>query len=369
MAEEDNAGTTDANSEENQALRAPFERWLAAQWEAEVEVLPFESPKSGFSAKTLFAPVRVRDGAGQREERLVLRVENPEPAIYPVQAPALQVEVEIQYRVMEALHRAGGIPLAPLVGYEANADVLGQPFFVMRHLAGEVATENPPYTQAGFFVDASPESRRRMVEAGLRVMADVHRVDWKAAGFEWLVAPGTTPGVEAQLDLWQEYGYRELDGRVHPIFDAGVEWLRANLPGGLENRFSWGDSRLGNIIFDRDEIACITDFENSAVAPAEIDLGWWLMFDRTQHECVGTERLPGEPTRDEQREFYYQCAGRDFGDTTWYEVFAGMRYTAIVVRVMNRSVDRGLVPPDHGIWLANPASQCLAQLLDVPVPW
>ena len=141
------------------------------------------------------------------------------------------------------------------------------------------------------------------------------------------------------------------------------------MPGELENRFSWGDSRLGNIIYAGDQVACITDFENAAIAPAEIDLGWWLMFDRTQHEVVATQRLPGEPTREEQRAFYMRCAGRDLGDMHYYEVFAAMRYTAIVVRVMNRGVERGMVPPDHGLWLANPASQCLADLLDMPVPW
>jgi hypothetical protein len=46
-----------------------------------------------------------------------------------------------------------------------------------------------------------------------------------------------------------------------------------------------------------------------------------------------------------------------------------MRYTAIVVRVMNRGVDRGMVPKEHGLWLANPASQCLADLLEIEVPW
>ena len=27
------------------------------------------------------------------------------------------------------------------------------------------------------------------------------------------------------------------------------------------------------------------------------------------------------------------------------------------------------VCPDHGIWLANPASQCLADLLGIDAPW
>ena len=155
---------------------------------------------------------------------------------------------------------------------------------------------------------------------------------------------------------------------MHPVFEEGVRWLRAQLPGGLDNRFSWGDSRLGNILFDGTRCAAITDFENAAVAPAEFDLGWWLMFDRTQHECVGIERLPGEPSREEQREIYARFAGRPIGDTHYHEVLGAMRYTAIVVRVMNRAEERAFIPPDHEIWLRNPASACLADLLGMARP-
>ena len=50
-------------------------------------------------------------------------------------------------------------------------------------------------------------------------------------------------------------------------------------------------------------------------------------------------------------------------DTTAYEVFAAARYCVIVVRVMNRWEQRGLLPDDHTIWLENPASTALAALL------
>ena len=352
-------------ADDNTALREPFEGWLAARWPevTNLEVDEFESPKSGFSAKTLFAPVRYERGGAVIEEKVVLRVENPEPAIYPAQAPGLDVEVEIQFRAMEALAGTGRIPLAPLIGYEPDTSVLGSQFFAMGHVQGEVTIENPPYTLEGFFTDASPEARRGMIEDGLRILSEVHRLDWKAAGLDWLVPLGKTPGVEVQLDLWESFGLRELAGRVHPVFEQAASWLRTNLPGELENSFSWGDSRLGNIIYRDARCVCITDFENAAIAPAEIDLGWWLMFDRTQHEVAEASRLPGEPTREEQRDYYYECAGRSLGDTHYYEVFAAFRYTAIVARVMNRWVDLGILKTDHELWLKNPAAYCLADLM------
>jgi hypothetical protein len=44
-------------------------------------------------------------------------------------------------------------------------------------------------------------------------------------------------------------------------------------------------------------------------------------------------------------------------------LFAAYRYCAIVVRVMNRAVERGQLPANHTIWLDNPATTVLRQLL------
>jgi aminoglycoside phosphotransferase (APT) family kinase protein len=337
-----------------------------------VDVLGLDKPTSGFSAETLVLDARIDYGDGPVEERFVLRKETPDPPVYPQQAPGTDVEIEIQYRVMDAVARHSPVPIAPLVGYEPDPSVLGTQFFVMRHVAGQVPIESPPYTQEGFFVGASPEQRTQLIDRGLQTMAAVHAIDWRAAGLEWLVAPGTTPGWRQQLDVWTAYAERELAGRVHPTYAEGQAWLRAHLPGELPVGLCWGDPRPGNMIWRDFENVCTTDFEAASIAPAEVDLGWWLLFDRTMHEDAGlqgdgtrrSERLPGDVSRDEQRAIYERHAGRPVGDTTWFEIFAGVRYCAIVVRVMNRLVDRGMMPPDHTVWLENPAASALRSLLD-----
>ena len=348
-------------STETEVWRAPLARWLAERLPAEaVEVGEIARLAGGYSAETLRVEARV----GGRPERFVLRREMPEPSVYPVQAPGLDVEVEIQWRAMSGLARVSKVPLAPLVGFERDAAVLGAPFFVMGFVDGQVPPVAPPYASAGFFAEATPEERRRLIEDGLAVLAQVHAVDWQAAGFGWLVPPGGTPGARAQLALWERYAERELGGREHPLLARGLAWLHAHAPPASRLAVSWGDARPGNMIWRDFRCVCVTDFENVAVAEAELDLGWWLMFDRWSHECFGAPRLPGEPTRDEQRDFYARCAGRPVADTRWYEIFAAARYCAIVVRVMNRSVARGELPADQRIWLDNPASTCLAQLLN-----
>ena len=43
---------------------------------------------------------------------------------------------------------------------------------------------------------------------------------------------------------------------------------------------------------------------------------------------------------------------------------AALRYAAVVVGVMNRLAARDLLPADSMIWRDNPASDCLAMLLE-----
>ncbi len=330
-----------------------------------VTVSGIGAPKSGYSAETIVVDTEVVRRADQAatEQRFVVRIESPDPAVYPVQAPGLDIEIEVQWRAMSAVSTHSTVPIAPLIGYEPDPSVIGAPFFVMGHVDGEVPIESPIYTTEGFFFDAAPADRRRMVSNGLGVLAQVHGIDLDLAGLEWLDVAGEPPGSERQLRLWHEYAQRELDGRTHPVLDRGFAWLHDNVPATSPVGVSWGDGRLGNIIWRELEPVCVTDFEAVSLAPPEHDLGWWLLFDRWSHEAMDAPRLDGEPTRDEQREIYYEALGRDLGDSTWHEVFAAARYSAIVVRVMNRMVDRGQMPVEATYWLENHAVACLDMLL------
>jgi aminoglycoside phosphotransferase (APT) family kinase protein len=345
---------------------APLGDWLVAHLpdvDAAV-VTAATGASSGFSAETLVVDtVLTRDGVEQAD-KVVLRRESPEPPVYPVQVPGWQVEIELQYRIMDALGRHSSVPVAPMLGYEADPAVLGAPFFVMGYVPGDVPVEDPPYPGAGFFVDATPAQRTQLLEHGLATVAAVHEVDWRTAGLDFLVAPGATPGIDHQLALWERYGRDELRDRVHPVMERGWEYLRAHdvtpSPVGL----CWGDPRPGNLRFVDFEVVCATDFEAASIAPPELDVGWWIMFDRTMHEWPGLPRLDGDLTREEQLAAYERVSGRTVRDIEWWEICAAVRYCAIVVRVMNRAVHRGLMPEDHTIWRDNPPALVLEQLLD-----
>ena len=349
------------------SIRAPFRRWLSTLWpgSTRLELGEFSGAATGYSAQTLIVPVSFeRDGASV-EERVVLRIENLGPPVYPQQTPQLDVEIDIQYRAMQAVAGVSKLPLAGLIAYEADAKILGAPFFVMEFVAGETPLVDPPYPKEGFFLDAAPADRKRMIEGGLRLLAELHRVDWRAAGLGWLVASGTTPGTVAQIDIWENYLREHLRDRENPLADDVLLWLRRNVPAGLEAGLSWGDARPGNLIWRDFEPVCVTDWENVAIAPAEMDIGWWLMFDRTCHDYAfeAVSRLEGEPSIDEQRNFFAGLTGADPDVIRYFELFGALRYVAIITRMMNLYVEQGHLAADHTMWRDNPPARIAEELL------
>ena len=198
-----------------------------------VELTGIRRASSGFSADTVIVDCRVDRGSTEArvEQRVVLRTESPDPPIYPVQVPGWKVEIELQYRVMDALARNSTVPVADLIGYEADPSVLGTQFFVMGYVDGQVPIENPPYTTEGFFLAATPGERGQLIEEGLQLLARFHTLDWRAAGLDWLVTPGATPGLATQLDIWERYGRAELRDREHPLLErASRGCTRTNRP-------------------------------------------------------------------------------------------------------------------------------------------
>lgn len=336
--------------------------WLSGPLRGRPALTAQGKPGSGYSSETLI--VNASTSAG--EQRLVLRRDGADDPIYPSQAPGLTTGVGFQRLVMGALE--GAVPLARVVGDEPDPSVLGAPFFVMEYVDGLVPIEDPPCTREGFYAEASPEARSTMIGDGLRVLADLHDIFWRGTDLEVLDPPGTTPGARRQREIWVSSLRTALGERTSPVIDESIAFLEERQPADPapdDVRLSWGDARLGNMIWDAStyRCLCVTDFEGAALAEVELDVGWWLMADRWMHEGSGQERLPGEPTRAEQVAIYEQASGRTVGETGWYEVFAALKFATTAVLVMNRYDAQGVMPEGHTFWRDNPATDVLALAL------
>ena len=129
--------------------------------------------------------------------------------------------------------------------------------------------------------------------------------------------------------------------------------------GPLLGRLSAGEHLLG-----WSTPVCTTDFEGATIAPAEFDLGWFLSFDRLIHEACGNPRLDGEPTREELVGVYEQALGRRAVGVRWHEAFGAARYCTLVLRIMNRLEERGLLPPGSDLYLGGGVTDALRMQLE-----
>jgi aminoglycoside phosphotransferase (APT) family kinase protein len=349
-------------------VAATLSSWLATRLPdgARPVVSSVEAPAAnGFSNETILCEADWEVGGRRVPHRLVVRVAPTRNLLF------LDAEFSTQYRVMRTLADGGaGVRLPPLGWYEEDASWLGVPFFTMEHVAGLVPPDNLPYTMEGWVLEATPAEQERMWSSGIEAMAQVHRADWRGLGLDWLADPARgRPGLEQQLAYYREFLDWSAGGRPQPVTEATWEWLVANRPqedGDVV--LCWGDARLGNIIWQGFEPAAVLDWEMATLAQPELDLGWWLYFDRQFTEGLAVDRPPGFPSHEETVERYAELLGRPLRDLFYYEVFSGFRFAVIMCRLTDLMVASGQLPEDTDMGTNNLATQFTAQLLGLPPP-
>lgn len=352
-----------------ETYRASLDAWMARRMpEAErVRVHDVDMPRStGFSNETVFFSTTAAVSGRETTRKWVARIEPPDGGLFPEQTDQCGVSCEVQHRIMRAVRDSGVAPIPELLPFESDTGVLGRPFFVMEFIEGVIPADVPRYTQAGFLVDeATPAERERMVREACETMAAIGGLDWRSLGLEWLDVTGSgKPSLADQLALYRAYVEGHLGDREHPIIRASLDWLEANAPD-APCGVSWGDSRLGNMIWQDYRCASVCDWEAVALCPPEADIGWFVMFDRMSHEDLGASRLEGFPTREEQVALWEARSGRRVADSIdYWEIFGAMRFDAIMIKLGDRMLRAGIVPPDASISVNNGTTEALARLLE-----
>jgi aminoglycoside phosphotransferase (APT) family kinase protein len=171
------------------------------------------------------------------------------------------------------------------------------------------------------------------------------------------------------MSYYREFFDWAAQGTVHPTLDATWSWLVAHQPAEAgEVVLSWGDSRIGNIIWDDFRCAAVLDWEMASLGQPEMDLGWWLYFDRQFSDGLGVPRPAGFGTHEDTIARYSELMGRPLHDLFFYEVFSGFRFAVIMVRLAELLMGSDILPDDSDMATNNLATQLLATMLDLPAP-
>jgi aminoglycoside phosphotransferase (APT) family kinase protein len=205
-----------------------------------------------------------------------------------------------------------------------DESILGVPFYVMEEVHGSVITSDVPAA-----LD-TPEHRAGIGEQLVDALAEIHAVDWRAAGLEGFGKP--TGYLERQLrrfnGLWEHNKTRELDAVAEV-----AQWLADNLPESPESTIVHGDYRLGNVMVADDapaRVVSVFDWELSTIGDPLADVGYltvtWAQADDPEDLAFGTlsaaTRKEGFPTREWLIERYEAQTGRSVEALDWYQALA-----------------------------------------------
>jgi aminoglycoside phosphotransferase (APT) family kinase protein len=332
----------------------------------EIEVSNLAAPSSsGFSNETLLFDLSWKEGGQIHEEALVVRIQPTGFQIFPA------YDLGLQFKTMKLL-AATDVPVPKMVWLEEeNRDLFDASFYVMGQVHGRVPADNPPYHQAGWLTEATPEERAEIWLGSFEAMAKIHRLDHRAVGFGFLDAPerGAT-ALDQRIAEFEDYLAWAARGKPQPTTEAALGWLKENRPKDEPTGLVWGDARMGNIIFDGTTPAAVIDWEMVCTGSPEMDVAWAIFLDRHHSEGINTPRLPGFPSYDETLAHYEKHSGHTVKHLHYYEVFAGFRFAVIMIRIAQQVVEYGLMDAEAGAAFEfnNTVTRLLAKLLDLPSP-
>jgi aminoglycoside phosphotransferase (APT) family kinase protein len=252
-----------------------------------------------------------------------------------------------EYRVLSRLHTV--YPKAPVALLHCDdPEVIGAPFYIMERMRGVILRQ--PRAPQG--IDLPPERMRAISEAAVDGLADLHAVDYRAAGLEDLGKPEgyAARQVEGWTGRWRKSRTEDV-----PDLDRAAAWLAANLP--LPSQETIGaalihnDYKYDNLVLHPQElerIVAVLDWEMATIGDPLMDLGtslgYWM--DPDDHPDLrllpgGPTTLPGNLSRAGVVERYAARTGRDVTQLLFYYIY-GLFKIAIIAQQIYYRYKQGL---------------------------
>jgi len=247
--------------------------------------------------------------------------------------------VDREYRVMRALADTA-VPVPKVYHLCEDAEVIGSSFFLMEFCDGRIFWEAAlPGEMAG--------ERRAIYDETNRVLAQLHMVDFEAAGLGDYGPRGNY--YERQYSRWKGQ-YEASETRSIASMNDLVAWLGANLPPD-DGRVALvhGDYRLDNLVFHRDrpEIIAVLDWELSTLGHPLADLAYQCMLLRMPADAkpvgglagldLSALGIPSEP--DYVARYLERTGSEPIGNWPFYLAFSIFRLAAIIQGVIKRAAD------------------------------
>ena len=348
-------------------LRRRLVTWLSDKV-IDPDISELHVPESnGMSSETLLFDVTWMEEDGRRTHQSCAARLSPDPGALPV-FPVYNLER--QFTVMRLVGERSAVPVPATLWYEPDPAPLGAPFFVMEKVDGVVPPDIMPYPFGSWLSDATPEDQRRLQDSSVQVLAHLHDMEVSAddVAFLQLDRPGDSALRRHVADQSAYYEWVVSDGSRSPLIERTFAWLESHWPKDEgETVISWGDSRIGNMMFRDFEPVAVLDWEMAAVGPREIDIAWMIYLHRFLDDIAVDAGLPGMAHFMRMADVvatYEHLTGHRPVELDFFTVYAALRHAIVMSRVARRQVLFGEIaePSDPDDMIMHRSS--LEQMLD-----
>ncbi len=339
-----------------EVVRAKLKKWFQGNnpLAQELSIAPFRMAGNGLSNQTYFVDLDWHENGKKKQERLVIRwVPKASFTLY------YKYDMKEQYLMLKHLAKSG-IPVPKTRWLVEDDSVIGSKFYLVDRVEGWVPGEMPSYRMEGPIHDGTPEYRTKIWWKAVDMMARINTLGWEKAGLSLLGVPkaGTTEPIDNEIAFYEKLS--KLDGEPHPIIQASANWLKKNRFVPKHVSLVWGDPRMGNLVFHKDEIVAVLDWELSRIGDPESDLAWFLYLEGM---LGGGQPFDGIPSDEMTIKHYEQVTNRKVENFFYYDVLSTWRFAIIAIRMEAALKAKGYFPPDEPINLAGNSCERLQQLL------
>ncbi len=300
---------------------------------------------NGMSSETIILTGRWEADGQQHEEKWVARVAPTEQDV-PVFS---SYRMDHQFDVIRLVGEKTDIPV-PLVRWlEPTGKVLGTQFFLMDYVSGVVPPDVMPYTFGdNWFADSPAESQRALQDNTVDVLAKLHSIPQAESTFGFLADGAEGNALRRNLDwLTSWYAFAVPDIGRSALVEQALEWLEANWPedvAATDPVLIWGDSRVGNVLYEDFKPVAVLDWEMATLGPREMDAAWMIFAHMVFQELAGLAGMPGLPDfmrEDDVKATYAAKTGVELGDLNWFYVYSGVIWCCVFMRTSARRVRFG----------------------------
>ena len=300
---------------------------------------------NGMSSETIILTGRWDEDGEPREQKFVARVAPTEQDV-PVFS---SYRMDHQFDVIRIVGETTDVPVPPVRWLEPTGSVLGTQFFLMDYVDGRVPPDVMPYTFGdNWFADAPVDSQRELQDSTVEVIAKLHAIPEPEKTFGFLNDGSEENALRRNLNWlksWYQFAVPDI-GRS-PLVERSLEWLEANWPedvAATDPVLVWGDSRIGNVLYDGFRPAAVLDWEMATLGPREMDVAWIIFAHMVFQELAGLAGMPGLPDvmrEEDVRATYTEHSGVELGDLKWFYVYSGAIWACVFMRTSARRIRFG----------------------------